>query len=91
MNWILDYVIDELKSRVQALEKVIQDDEVSTGYKLSKQDEIKFLQMELEYIDGNIRAEKFYKKMGFTEFARRPDAVRIGGVSRSDVWMLRRL
>ena len=51
MDWILDYVIDELKSRVQALEKVIQDDEVSTGYKLSKQDEIKFLQMELEYID----------------------------------------
>ena len=51
MNWILDYVIDELKARVQALEKVIQDDEVSTGYKLSKQDEIKFLQMELEYID----------------------------------------
>ena len=51
MNWILDYVIDELKSRVQALEKVIQDDEVNTGYKLSKQDEIKFLQMELEYID----------------------------------------
>lgn len=51
MNWILDYVIDELKSRVQALEKVIQDNEVSTGYKLSKQDEIKFLQMELEYID----------------------------------------
>ena len=51
MNWILDYVIDELKSRVQTLEKVIQDDEVSTGYKLSKQDEIKFLQMELEYID----------------------------------------
>ena len=51
MNWILDYVIDELKSRVQSLEKVIQDDEVSTGYKLSKQDEIKFLQMELEYID----------------------------------------
>lgn len=48
-------------------------------------------QMELEYIDGNIRAEKFYKKMGFTEFARRPDAVRIGGVSHSDVWMLRRL
>ena len=51
MNWILDYVIDELKSRVQALEKVIQDNEVSVGYKLSKQDEIKFLQMELEYID----------------------------------------
>ena len=51
MNWILDYVIDELKSRVQALEKVIQDDEVNTGYKLSKQDEIKFLQMELKYID----------------------------------------
>ena len=51
MNWILDYVIDELKSRVQALEKVIQDDEVNTGYKLSKQDEIKFLQMELEHID----------------------------------------
>ena len=51
MNWILDYVIDELKSRVQALEKVIQDNEVSIGYKLSKQDEIKFLQMELEHID----------------------------------------
>ena len=51
MNWILDYVIDELKSRVHALEKVIQDDEVNTGYKLSKQDEIKFLQMELEHID----------------------------------------
>ena len=51
MNWILDYVIDELKSRVQALEKVIQDNEVSVGYKLSKQDEIKFLQMELEHID----------------------------------------
>ena len=51
MDWILDYVIDELKSRVQALEKVIQDNEVSVGYKLSKQDEIKFLQMELEYID----------------------------------------
>ena len=39
MNWILDYVIDELKSRVQALEKVIQDNEVSVGYKLSKQDQ----------------------------------------------------
>ena len=51
MNWILDYVIDELKSRVQSLEKVIQDNEVSVGYKLSKQDEIKFLQMELEHID----------------------------------------
>ena len=51
MNWILDYVIDELKSRVQALEKVIQHNEVSVGYKLSKQDEIKFLQMELEYIN----------------------------------------
>ena len=57
MNWILDYVIDELKSRVQALEKVIQDDEVSTGYKLSKQDEIKFLQMELEYINEMMQEE----------------------------------
>lgn len=47
--------------------------------------------MELEYIDGNIRAEKFYKKMGFTEFARRPDAVRINGISHSDVWMRRKL
>ena len=46
MNWILDYVIDELKSRVQALEKVIQDDKVSTGYKLSKQDEIKCIRKE---------------------------------------------
>ena len=57
MNWILDYVIDELKSRVQALEKVIQDDEVSTGYKLSKQDEIKFLQIELEYINEMMQEE----------------------------------
>ena len=51
MNWILDYVIDELKWREKENEKVIKDDEVSTGYKLSKQDENKFLQMELEYID----------------------------------------
>ena len=51
MDWIADYIIDELKQRVKSLEKVMQDDEVSSGYKLSKQDEIKFLQMELEYID----------------------------------------
>ena len=57
MDWILDYVIDELKSRVQALEKVIQDNEVSVGYKLSKQDEIKFLQMELEYINEMMQEE----------------------------------
>ena len=31
--------------------KRLQDNEVSVGYKLSKQDEIKFLQMELEHID----------------------------------------
>ena len=57
MDWILDYVIDELKSRVQSLEKVIQDNEVSVGYKLSKQDEIKFLQMELEYMDEMMSEE----------------------------------
>ena len=51
MDWIADYIIDELKARVQALEKVMQDDEVSFGYKMAKADEIKFLKNELQDIN----------------------------------------
>ena len=51
MDWIADYIIDELKARVQALEKVMQDDEVSFGYKMAKAEEIKFLKNELQDIN----------------------------------------
>ena len=51
MDWIADYIIDELKARVKSLEKVMQDDEVSFGYKMAKAEEIKFLKNELQDIE----------------------------------------
>lgn len=50
------------------------------------------MQLELEYIDGNARARALYEKMGFTEVARHPDAVRFkDGCMRSLVFMMKRL
>lgn len=51
MDWIADYIIDELKARVKSLEKVMQDDEVSFGYKMAKAEEIKYLKNELQDIE----------------------------------------
>ena len=51
MNWILDYIIDELKERVKSLEKLIEDDDWSFGYKMAKAEEIKFLKNELQDIE----------------------------------------
>ena len=41
MNWILDETIYNLKSRISALEKVINNEEVNRIYKMSKVEEIK--------------------------------------------------
>ena len=51
MDWIADYIIDELKERVKSLEKLIEDDEWSFGYKMAKAEEIKFLKNELQDIN----------------------------------------
>ena len=51
MNWILDETIYNLKSRISALEKVINNEEVNRVYKMSKVDEIKFLKEILQEID----------------------------------------
>lgn len=48
MSWKLDEVIDNMKARIQALENM---QEASTGYKLAKQDEIKWLKYELQEIE----------------------------------------
>lgn len=50
------------------------------------------LQLELDYIDGNARGRALYEKMGFTEVARHPDAVRFkDGSMRSLVFMMNKL
>ena len=50
------------------------------------------VQLELEYIDGNARGRALYEKMGFTEVARHPDAVRFrDGSMRSLVFMMKKL
>ena len=51
MNWILDETIYNLKSRISALEKVINDKEVNHIYKTSKAEEIKFLKEMLQEIN----------------------------------------
>ena len=50
------------------------------------------MQLELEYIDGNARGRALYEKMGFTEVARHPDAIRFkDGGMRSLVFMIKKL
>ena len=51
MDWILDEVIDNMKSRIQALENVTKDVEVKDIYKFAKLDEIKFLKEQLQEIE----------------------------------------
>ena len=57
MNWILDETIYNLKSRISALEKVINNEEVNRVYKMSKVDEIKFLKEMLQDIDEMMKEE----------------------------------
>lgn len=57
MNWILDEVIDSIKSRIKALENVTKDVEVKDIYKFAKLDEIKFLQGQLQEIE-NMKKEE---------------------------------
>lgn len=50
------------------------------------------VQLELEYIEGNDRGRALYEKMGFSEVARHPDAVRFrDGSLRSLVFMMKKL
>ena len=50
------------------------------------------LQLELDYIEGNERARRLYKKAGFTEVARRPDAIRLrDGTKLSEISMIKKL
>ena len=50
------------------------------------------IQLELDYIEGNARGRALYEKMGFTEVARHPDAVRLkDGGMRSLVFMMKKL
>ena len=58
MNWILDETIYNLKSRISALEKVINNEEVNRIYKMSKVDEIKFLKEILQEIDEMMQQEE---------------------------------
>ena len=51
MDWILEEVIDSIKSRIQALENVTKDVEVKDIYKFAKLDEIKFLKEQLQEIE----------------------------------------
>ena len=57
MNWILDETIYNLKSRISALEKVINSEEVNRIYKMSKVEEIKFLKEILQEIDEMMQEE----------------------------------
>lgn len=57
MNWILDETIYNLKSRISALEKVINNEEVNRIYKMSKVEEIKFLKEMLQEIDEMMQEE----------------------------------
>ena len=57
MNWILDETIYNLKSRISDLEKVINNEEVNSIYKMSKVEEIKFLKEILQEIDEMMQEE----------------------------------
>ena len=57
MNWILEETIYNLKSRISALEKVINNEEVNRIYKMSKVEEIKFLKEILQEIDEMMQEE----------------------------------
>ena len=57
MNWILDETIYNLKSRISALEKFINNEEVNRIYKMSKVEEIKFLKEILQEIDAMMQEE----------------------------------
>ena len=75
MDWIADYIIDELKQRVKSLEKVMQDDEVSSGYKMAKAEEIKFLKNELQDINEIMMEEvKQFEELEEETRALRADA-----------------
>lgn len=54
MNWILEKHIENMKARIKALENM---QEASTGYKLAKQDEIKWLKYELQEIEDMMSEE----------------------------------
>lgn len=54
MDWILRNHIENMKLRIQALENM---HEASTGYKLAKQDEIKWLKYELQEIEDMMSEE----------------------------------
>lgn len=50
------------------------------------------LQVELEYIEGNARGRALYQKMGFVEYGRRPDAIRLkNGEFRQEILMMKKL
>lgn len=49
-------------------------------------------QMELEFVEGNVRARALYEKMGFRITGVRPDAIRLkDGSLRNEYMMVRRL
>ena len=49
-------------------------------------------QLELEYIEGNVRAKGLYEKMGFCEVAQRPDAIRLkNGEMQKEIIMIKKL
>lgn len=49
-------------------------------------------QLELEFIEGNVRGEALYKKMGFKTVSFKPDAVRLkNGTMLKEYFMLKRL
>ena len=50
------------------------------------------LQLELDYIEGNVRAKSLYEKMGFVQVAERPDAIRLkDGQMLKEISMIRKL
>lgn len=50
------------------------------------------LQVELEYIEGNVRARNLYEKMGFTVTGVRPDSIRLrDGTLLNEYSMMRKL
>ena len=75
MNWILDETIYNLKSRISALEKVINNEEVNRIYKMSKVEEIKFLKEILQEIDEMMQEEvRYLEKADEDERENRADA-----------------
>lgn len=58
--------------------------------RIAKEKEL--MQLELEYIEGNERARHLYEKMGFIQFAERPNAIRLkDGTLLSEYLMIRQL